>query len=62
MYIEFWAWERTNFLYKLMVSASLLYAILSYKRFCRDAVLSDSRGNLYLIKKPVFYILLLPLS
>lgn len=40
--------------YKLMVIASLLYAIVSYEKFYRNALLSDSGENPYLIRKPVF--------
>lgn len=33
-----------------MVAASLFHAILVYKGFYRNALLSDSGGNLYVVK------------
>jgi len=35
-----------NFQYKLMIIASLLYTILAYERFHKNALLSDSKGHL----------------
>lgn len=43
----FWVCECSkNFPYKLMAIASSLYIISAYKRFQRNTLLSDSRGNL----------------
>lgn len=41
------AYELVCFPYKLVVIVSLLHAILAYKSFLGNTVLSDSEGNLY---------------
>lgn len=44
----FWVWGPSKiFLNKLMVIASLFYAILNYGRFHKSILLSDSRRKLY---------------
>lgn len=44
----FWVWGPSKiFPYKLMVIASLFYAISNYGRFHRNILLSDSRRNLF---------------